>query len=97
MAHKVYLHIGAPKTGTTYLQALMHGNHDVLEGVGVRYAAGQYRNDRVWATEVLRGFALRNRPAHASGAWDRVLAQVRGWDRTAVFPRPPRIVTASCP
>lgn len=84
MASKVYLHIGAPKTGTTYLQQVMHANQDALEAQGIRYAAGTFHNDRVWATEVLRGFTFRNRPKQAPGAWDRILRQVREWDGPAV-------------
>jgi hypothetical protein len=84
MASKVYLHIGAPKTGTTYLQQVMHANQDALEAQGVRYAAGTFHNDRVWATEVLRGFTFRNRPKQAPGAWDRILRQVREWDGPVV-------------
>ena len=85
MADRVYLHIGAPKTGTTYLQQLMQHNRGALEGVGVRYADGRYPNDRVWATEVLRGFSMRNRPPQAAQAWDRIRDQCREWSRTAVF------------
>lgn len=85
MARRVYLHIGAPKTGTTYLQTLLDRNRGVLEEVGVRYADGLHRNDRVWATEVLREMPMRNRPSHAAGAWDRILEQVGAWPDTAVF------------
>lgn len=85
MAERVFLHIGAPKTGTTYLQQLMEHNRGSLEDVGVSYANGRYRNDRVWATEVLRGFSMRNRPAHAAEAWDRIREQCRAWSGTAVF------------
>lgn len=84
MASKVYLHLGAPKTGTTYLQQVMQANQDALEAQGIRYAAGTFHNDRVWATEVLRGFTFRNRPQQAAGAWDRILRQVREWDGPAV-------------
>ena len=85
MASKVYLHIGAPKTGTTYLQQVMHANQDALEAQGIRYAAGTFHNDRVWATEVLRGFTFRNRPEQASGAWDRILHETREWDGPVVI------------
>lgn len=85
MASRVFLHIGVPKTGTTYLQELMHRNRPALEKVGVRYADGRFPNDRVWASEVLRGFTMRTRPARAAGAWDRILRQIVDWPGTAVF------------
>lgn len=85
MASKVFLHIGAPKTGTTFLQQLMAANRDELADQGVLYADGKYPQDRVWATEVLRGHDLSRHPKpHAVGAWERILEQVRAWDGTAV-------------
>ena len=84
MAEKVFLHVGAPKTGTTYLQELMHLNRKSLEAVGVRYAEGRFPNDRVWASEALRDFKFRTRPQHAAGAWDRIVEQVTEWPGTAV-------------
>lgn len=84
-AERVFLHIGAPKTGTTYLQHLMAANQDVLASQGVLYAAGKYPSDRVWATRVVRGKDFSDHPkSYAEGAWDRILDQVRAWDGTAV-------------
>jgi hypothetical protein len=86
LAERVFLHIGAPKTGTTFLQQLMADNVEALEAQGVRYAAGTYHNDRVWATNVLRGMDFSDHPRpHASGAWDRILEQIRSWDGDAVY------------
>jgi len=85
-ADRVFLHIGAPKTGTTYLQHLMAANQDVLASQGILYAAGKYHNDRVWATRVVRGMDFTDHPKrYAAGAWDRILDQVRSWDGTAVI------------
>ena len=36
MAERVYLHVGLPKTATTYLQTILWANRDALEGQGVR-------------------------------------------------------------
>ncbi len=86
MARKVFLHLGAPKTGTTYLQELMGVNRDALMEQGVLYADGKYPQDRVWATEVLRGHDLSSHPRpQAAHAWDRLVEQVRGWDGDAVI------------
>ncbi|UYM05205.1 hypothetical protein [Solicola gregarius] len=35
MTHKAFLHVGPPKTGTTYLQSLLHRNRQVLRGRGL--------------------------------------------------------------
>lgn len=85
-ARQVYLHIGAPKTGTTYLQRVLHANRDALAACGVLYATGSTSRDPVWAAEVLRGLDLsRHWRSEAPGAWDRIVDQVRGWDGTAVI------------
>lgn len=86
MARRVFLHIGTPKSGTTYLQQVMGGNRERLAEQGVLYAAGRYPGDRVWATEELRGRDHSNHPKpHAAGAWNRIVEQARGWDGTAVI------------
>lgn len=85
VARRVFLHIGAPKTGTTYLQGVLDVNRDVLARQGVLYATGRTSRDRVWATEVLRGIDLSRHPRRqAAGAWDRIVEQVKGWEGTAV-------------
>lgn len=83
---RVFFHIGAPKTGTTYLQNLLSASRERLLQHGILYATGKYSRDRVWATEVLRGLDHSRHPRpQASGAWDRIVGQVRGWDRTSVI------------
>jgi hypothetical protein len=85
VARRVFLHIGAPKTGTTYLQRVLDANRDVLARHGLLYATGGSSRDRVWATEVLRGIDLSRHPRpQAAGAWDRILDEVKRWEGTAV-------------
>ena len=85
VARRVYLHIGAPKTGTTYLQRVLEANRDALADQGVLYAAGTSSRDRVWATEVLRGIDHSRHPRpQAAGAWGRIVDQVKRWDGTSV-------------
>lgn len=84
MARTVYFHIGAPKTGTTYLQAVMAQNREVLQEQGVLYADGRYPGDRVHATELARGHDHSANP-RAEGAWRRIVRQVQGWDGDAVI------------
>jgi hypothetical protein len=42
MADVVYLHVGAPKTGTTFLQDRLYANRNTLAGHGVHYPVGIY-------------------------------------------------------
>ena len=51
MAERVYLHVGLPKTATTYLQTILWANRDVLEEQGVRLP-GHSRRAHLWASRV---------------------------------------------
>src|ERR671921_955550 len=84
MARRVYLHIGLPKTGTTYLQTLMWNNHDELARQGV-LLPGESRREHLWASGVVRGDPhLARRSPEAPSAWDRLTREVNDWDGTAV-------------
>ena len=56
MADVVYLHVGAPKTGTTYLQDRLLHNRDALAAHGVHYPVGLRR-------DMFGGGARPHRPA----------------------------------
>jgi len=75
---KVYLHIGAPKTGTTYLQSVMRKNRKALSAEGVLYPGRG--NAHFLASMDLRdrGFAGYRDP-RAKGAWRAVVRQSRRW------------------
>lgn len=84
MARKVFLHVGLPKTGTTYLQTVMWGNRDRLRAEGV-LLPGTTRSDHWWSSLIVReDKRIHNKAASALNAWDRVLADCARWDRTAV-------------
>ena len=53
MAERVYLHVGLPKTATTYLQTILWANREVLEEQGVRLP-GDSRRAHLWASRVIR-------------------------------------------
>lgn len=86
MAEKVFLHIGLPKTATTYLQTIIWHNRTALEAQGVRLP-GRARRDHLWATRIVREdpqFAKVSQP-HRLAAWDRLLADVAEWDHTCLI------------
>ena len=84
MADVVYLHVGAPKTGTTYLQDRLLANRHTLAENGVRYPVGPASDmfdpaldliDRHWGGQRER----------VRGEWDDLVARVRRVDGTAVI------------
>jgi hypothetical protein len=86
MAERVYLHVGLPKTATTYLQTILWANRDVLEQQGVRLP-GHSRRAHLWASRVIRGHPAATEEAspRQHGAWDRLRADVAQWHGTALI------------
>lgn len=83
MARRVILHVGAHKTGTTYLQTLMWHNRDALRRHGVLFPARISSEHRHASREVRRGLTLGGR--RQPTAWNRLLQEVRGFDGTVVI------------
>lgn len=89
MSRVVYLHIGAPKTGTTYLQDRLARNVETLSEHGVtvpsrgRGVAADLFHFR--AALDLLGEDWGGPPGHAVGAWDQMLQQVRRATGTVVI------------
>jgi hypothetical protein len=83
LARRVFFHIGAPKTGTTFLQAVMWANRDTLRRQDVLFP-GDWWLDRVWATNIVRETA--NVPhERARTSWKRIVAQTKAFDGTVVI------------
>lgn len=69
------LHIGLPKTGTTYLQQVVWGNRDRLESDGV-FVPGFGHREHLWAAlDLQERPRLAKRHQRAPGSWDRLVAQ----------------------
>ncbi len=89
MSPTVYLHIGAPKTGTTYLQDRLSRNAASLASHGVHFPGRaplvspvmfQFR-----AALDLVGQDWGGPPGHAEGAWDALVKRVRRRSGTVVI------------
>ena len=86
MAPVVYLHVGAPKSGTTYLQNVMWHNRGTLAERGLLYPGGDDVSAHVWAAFDLRGaFFDGHRDPVTRGAWSRLVEEIRAWDGTALI------------
>ncbi|HEX6148595.1 DUF6752 domain-containing protein [Nocardioides sp.] len=79
MTQRVYLHVGSPKSGTTYLQRVLRHNQQRLADQGV-LVAGRTHGDLVHAGFVVReDRRLAKLPERASRAWDRLVEEVRAF------------------
>ena len=85
MTGRVYLHVGLPKSGTTYLQSVLRANKALLGEHG--YAVvGQQHVDLVHAGMVVREDPrLAKLPERAGKAWTRVLDEIRDWSGDAAI------------
>jgi len=83
---KVFLHIGEPKTGTTFLQQVMWRNRDELAAEGV-VLPGHHPQDHYRASQDLRDIPkLASDPAGSwAGEWDILARQARQAPRVAVI------------
>ncbi len=82
---RVYLHVGAPKTGTTYLQMMLDAHRDQLVADGCFYPKTQGSAHHVEARDV-RNARPRRGYQHpvGPGSWDRLTRTVAEWDQPGV-------------
>lgn len=86
MARRVFLHVGPPKTGTSFLQAAWFQHRDELAAQGVLYpgaqAMDQFRASAVVLdkTRVTERMSPRDRRT-----WDTLTTAVRDWDGDAIL------------
>jgi hypothetical protein len=83
---RVFLHIGEPKTGTTFLQQVMWRNRSELAAQGV-VLPGHHPQDHYRASQDLRGIPkLASDPAGSwSGEWEILARQAQQATRVAVI------------
>src|ERR1700750_2464925 len=86
MATTVFLHIGLPKTATTYLQTILWGHQEQLADQGV-LMPGPERRFHYWCSRVVREDATFAERANKRQrrAWETVRADVERWPGTAVI------------
>jgi hypothetical protein len=78
MTQKVILHVGTPKTGTSYLQDVLHRNRATLAGHGILYPADRFDAHFLAALDLMR-LPWGGLEREAVGAWDDLARRVRGW------------------
>ncbi len=84
MTQVVYLHVGGPKSGTTYVQQVLDHNAESLAEAGVLVVGP--RLELIHASMVLRqDRRLDDLPAAAGESWNRVVAQICEWQGRAAI------------
>ena len=85
MAARVFVHVGLPKTATTYLQTILWSNREVLEEQQLRLP-GEGRYEHLWSSRIVReDQAFEKANERRRGAWERLRADVAAWPGTALI------------
>lgn len=84
MSARVLLHVGTPKTGTSYLQDVLFRNRRRLADHGILYPAERFDGQFLAALDLMR-MPWGGLEAEAVGAWDALAAAVRKHRGTAII------------
>ncbi len=84
MATRVFLHIGLPKTATTYLQTILWNNREALEAQGLRLP-GAERRAHLWASRIVREDPMVEKASELRRTtWDRLRGIIAEWPGDAL-------------
>ncbi|MCW2855767.1 MAG: hypothetical protein JWR52_1382 [Marmoricola sp.] len=84
MAKKVILHVGAPKTGTSFVQDLLFSERLALAARGILYPADRFDAHFLAALDLMQ-LPWGGIEREATGAWDRLAEKARAWPGTVVI------------
>lgn len=82
MAKRVVLHVGAMKSGTSYIQSLLFANQETLAAQGVLVPGRAWSHQVNGVTDILG--RLQPDQGDSTGAWRRLLDEIEAWSGTAV-------------
>lgn len=76
MVDRVFVHVGLPKTATSYLQTILWSNRELLASRGL-VVPGAERRDHLWASRTVRQDPAQGRaPERHRTAWRRILEEL---------------------
>ncbi len=84
MSTRVLLHVGTPKTGTSYLQDVLYRNRRTLAAHDICYPADRFDAHFLAALDLMR-LPWGGLEAEAIGAWDALAERVRHHHGTAII------------
>jgi hypothetical protein len=85
VADPVFVHIGPPKTGTTYLQAVLWSNRAILKDQGVLVPGRSPVSQFHAAVDLLERDPTRVGADRTAGSWVALVDEVRAWTGRAVI------------
>ena len=79
MTGKVFLHIGLPKTGTTYLQKALWLNKEALGKAGLLLPGRHQRRHLLASLDIVGDPELGSRPGNTESPWDDLVEESLAW------------------
>jgi hypothetical protein len=84
MTRRVLLHVGTPKTGTSYVQDVLFRNRDPLAAAGILYPADRFDAHFLAALDLMH-LPWGGLETQAIGAWDRLAERARAHRGTTII------------
>ena len=84
MAKRLVLHIGAMKSGTSFIQNVLTRNRDLLEEHGIRFACDRWRQQVLAVHDLIDHGGPEQPPFEPDGAWTRMVEDIDAWPGTAI-------------
>ncbi len=84
VAKRVVLHIGAMKSGTSFIQNVLHTNRAVLAEHGILYACPRWRGQVLAVRELAENGGEGQPPMPVDGYWQRMVEEINAYAGTAI-------------
>ena len=84
VAKRVVLHIGAMKSGTSFIQNVLHRNRAVLADHGILFACERWRHQVLAVHELIDHGGPEQPPFPPDGYWCRMVESINQWPGTAI-------------
>lgn len=85
VAKRVVLHIGAMKSGTSFIQNVLDGHRAVLADHGVLFAGERWRLQVLAVRELIEHGGKDQPPLPEDGHWQRLVEEINAWPGTAII------------
>src|SRR3954453_6808112 len=84
VAKRVVLHIGAMKSGTSFIQNVLNRNRERLQEHDVRFACDRWRHQVLAVHDLIDHGGPEQPPFEADGPWHRMVEEIREWPGTSI-------------
>ncbi len=85
VAKRVVLHIGAMKSGTSFIQNVLDSNRALLKEHDILFACERWRGQVLAVKELSENGGVGQEPISPDGPWRRLVDEVDAWPGTAII------------